>query len=124
MVRSSPGDEARQVRLADEWLRAHFPRQPRIWAYPNGDWAAGAERALQELGYEAGLLFDHRLGSVRQNPLRLLRLRVDADAPLDRFRAIVSGAHPFLRGRAPGPSITVSLSLLQFESLDPNDVLA
>jgi len=88
-----PQEQARQVRLADGWLQARFPG-PRLWAYPNGDWGEGAERALRELGYEVGLLFDHRLASVRQHPLRLSRLRVDAGAPLDRFRAIVSGAHP------------------------------
>lgn len=94
MDRCTPEEQARQVRLADAWIQSHFPEQPRLWAYPNGDWGEQAERALLGLDYRVGLLFDHRLASVRQHPLRLSRLRVDADAPLDRFRAIVSGAHP------------------------------
>jgi hypothetical protein len=52
-----------------------------------------AEDALRALGYGAALGFDHRLAKTTGKPLRLSRLRVDATAGLERFRAIVSGVH-------------------------------
>jgi len=45
------------------------------------------------LGYRLALVCDHRLCSSHPDPWRLSRLRVDAEASLPRFRAILSGAH-------------------------------
>jgi peptidoglycan/xylan/chitin deacetylase (PgdA/CDA1 family) len=70
---------------------------PRSFAYPNGDWDARAETVLVELGYSAAFLFDHRLApSTSTHPLRISRLRIDANASLDRFRIVVSGLHPVI----------------------------
>lgn len=82
-----------QIRMADALLRRLDPRGPRLFAYPNGAWTSAVEGELRRLDYEVAVLFDHRLVSQGADPLRLSRLRVDADAPLDRFRAIVSGVH-------------------------------
>jgi hypothetical protein len=61
---------------------------------------------MAELGYRMALLFDHRLAVVGtppamsigapEFPAALSRLRLDSDAPVERLRAIVSGAHPAL----------------------------
>ena len=85
-----------QVTSADRWLASAFPGTPRVFAYPNGDWAAATEQVLAELGYRIGVLFDHRIAAAGQAPLRLSRLRVSTDTEPRRFRAIVCGAHPLV----------------------------
>lgn len=96
--RCSPDEQARQLRTAHDWLTRFLGSHPRLFAYPNGDHTAEAERVLAELGYEVGLLFDHALGSVAQPPLRISRLRLDTDAPVPRARAVLSGVHGALLG--------------------------
>ena len=59
-------------------------------------------KAYRLLGYEIALLFDHKL-TRRDTPLQMSRLRIDADAPLSRLRAVISGLHSglfHLRARA------------------------
>ena len=77
---------------------------PRTLAYPNGDHDPRVRRAVAELGFEAAFLFDHRLSAKPpEDPLRISRLRVNADTPMDRFKIILSGLHPALhrlRGRS------------------------
>lgn len=85
-------EQVRQVRRADEWLRSELPGYSRAFAYPNGSWSPVVEEELGRLGYTLAVGFDHRLDRLR-NPLRVSRLRVDADAPVPRFSAIVSGLH-------------------------------
>lgn len=68
---------------------------PRTFAYPNGDQDPRVHRAVADAGFEAAFLFDHRLSSNPPvDPLRISRLRVDADTPMDRFKIILSGLHP------------------------------
>lgn len=88
-------EQRRQIEQADESL-ARYMGDLRLFAYPNGNWSAGAERVLRDLRYDAALLFDHRLADVRANRYRLSRLRIDSDADPARMRAIVSGAHSTL----------------------------
>jgi peptidoglycan/xylan/chitin deacetylase (PgdA/CDA1 family) len=96
--RCDADQQARQLRDAHEWLVGFLGRHPRLFAYPNGDHTAQAEAVLADLGYEVGLLFDHALGSLEQPPLRISRLRLDADAAMPRARAVLSGAHGALLG--------------------------
>jgi peptidoglycan/xylan/chitin deacetylase (PgdA/CDA1 family) len=91
--RCPASEQRRQVEDADWWLRTNLPRYRPSFAYPNGNWTAGAEAALQTLGYRIALGFDHRLARPDRSSLRLSRLRVSADADLPRFRSIVSGLH-------------------------------
>lgn len=65
-----------------------------VAAWPNGDPAPAALDELKALGYRVVATFDHRLGAVRPDPYAVSRLRLDADAPLARVRAVVSGGHP------------------------------
>jgi peptidoglycan/xylan/chitin deacetylase (PgdA/CDA1 family) len=86
-------EQARQVRLAHDWLlRAVGPSGVTAFAYPNGNHSEPAEAELRRLGYDVGLLFDHAL-TRRTEHLRLSRLRLDADAPEARVRAVASGLH-------------------------------
>jgi peptidoglycan/xylan/chitin deacetylase (PgdA/CDA1 family) len=52
-----------EVRDAHALLHAALGRPPRAFAFPNGNWEARAERELEEEGYVAGFLFDHRLSA-------------------------------------------------------------
>lgn len=90
--RCSPDEQVDQVRRADQWLRAHVPDCSPFFAYPNGNWSPDVEEELRAAGYALAVGFDHRLDQMR-HPLRVSRLRIDADAPPERFAAIVSGLH-------------------------------
>jgi peptidoglycan/xylan/chitin deacetylase (PgdA/CDA1 family) len=94
--RCTPEEQRRQVTDAHEWLITSLDYTSRTFAYPNGNWAAETEERLRRHGYETGLGFDHRLTRLAGHPLRLSRLRLDADAAQTRVRPIVSGGHPGL----------------------------
>lgn len=95
-----------QIRRAHDWLTLELGSDQVAFAYPNGDATELAKNTLSSLGYELGLLFDHRItSSIRA--LGLSRIRVNGTDRLHEFAARVSGAHPaahgFLRsGRSPG----------------------
>ena len=86
-------EQRRQVGDAHEALEQLLGLSPRHFAYPNGNWASGAEAELRARGYRTALGFDHRLAARGSHPLRLSRLRVDSDADVARFRAVACGAH-------------------------------
>jgi peptidoglycan/xylan/chitin deacetylase (PgdA/CDA1 family) len=94
---------AAEATQAHDALRDALGREPRAFAYPNGDWDGRTERALAEAGYAAAFLFDHKVNTPAPgHPLRLSRVRVNSHTGLDRFAIIVSGLHPALhhaRGR-------------------------
>ena len=91
--RCDASEQRRQVVATHDWLADLQPDRPAIFAYPNGNWSPTVETTLLDLGYQAGLLFDHRLSAVSQPPLRLSRLRISSSASLARLAAILSGAH-------------------------------
>ena len=68
---------------------------PTAFAYPDGDRDRRAEPMLRELGYRSAFLFDHRINYLPlRDPLSISRVRIDADASLDRLRIVTSGLHP------------------------------
>ena len=68
---------------------------PRTLAYPNGDHDPRVRQAVEDMGFDAAFLFDHRLSaSPPADPLRISRLRVNDHTPMDRFKIILSGLHP------------------------------
>jgi peptidoglycan/xylan/chitin deacetylase (PgdA/CDA1 family) len=95
--RCEPQEQLRQIESADSWLRKFGAfENVKLFAYPNGDWTQASEEVLRGLGYDIGVLFDHRLERLPPpHPLRVSRLRIDADASESRCRSIVSGAHSF-----------------------------
>ncbi len=95
--RCSEHEQQWQIARAHEWLaRNGFGSSPQALAYPNGNVTPFSESCLEQLGIEIGLLFDHRLVAKRPVATAVSRLRVNDDTSLARFKAIVSGVHPFL----------------------------
>lgn len=89
-------EQRRQVLDGRRWLEDHFPGQARVFAFPNGDRSPESAAAASAAGESLALLFDHRLTRLRADRrFELSRLRISADVDLSRFRAIISGAHPF-----------------------------
>lgn len=91
--RCDPEEQRRQVEAAHRWLLDLGIADPPTFAYPNGYHTDATETVLTSLGYDIALLFDHGLADTSASPLRLSRLRLDADAPARRARAVISGAH-------------------------------
>lgn len=85
-------EQKRQIEQAHEAITARVGA-PVTFAYPNGHVTTAARECIRRLGYGSGVDFAHRLCTRGSDPLALPRLRIDSDAPLPRFRAIVSGAH-------------------------------
>lgn len=102
-----------QIEQAHDALCA-LTSAPTTFAYPNGNVTTTARDCVARLGYGAAVDFAHRLCSPADDALALPRLRVDADAPLARFRAIVGGTHPAvfavvgLARRTERPSLTAA----------------
>ena len=103
--RCDPDEQESQIRRGHDWLMAFLGRQSRLFAYPNGDHTAHAEEVLGDLGYEVGLLFDHRLAAVDQPRFQVSRLRLDSNASLPRARAVLSGTHGALLGAGLVPGL-------------------
>lgn len=91
LPRCSEADQVSQVSLAQEWLDHHVPDARPVFAYPNGDYDATTESTLRDHGYKLGMLFDQRLTNVRGAPLRMSRLRLNAEASAPEVRARLSG---------------------------------
>lgn len=66
---------------------------PQIFAYPNGNFSAEAEKKLVKHGIEFSFLFDHKINKGKINPLRISRLIVNDTTPLWKFKLILSGWH-------------------------------
>ena len=97
--RCTPAEQTQQITQAHVWLNEHFQPEVPLFAYPNGDQTDHGERVLRTLGYDGGLLFDHRVNSPAQaldSSRELSRLRIDTSGALPRTRAIISGVHPDL----------------------------
>lgn len=84
--------QRRQIVAADDWLREMIGRPVRFFAYPNGNVTQTSRHVIAQRRYALSALFDHRMA--RLDDPELSRLRVDADASVERFAAIASGAHP------------------------------
>lgn len=87
----------REIVGAADDLAEVLGARPALFAYPNGDHDARCDPFLRQAGHEVAFLFDHRLAEAPSpDPLRVSRVRVNASDSLERFRSIVSGAHPLL----------------------------
>ncbi|GAB2614882.1 hypothetical protein GCM10027168_54350 [Streptomyces capparidis] len=84
-----------EIAEAHRMLTSWLGEPPRAFAYPDGDAVPAAQGLLEQLGYSAAFLFDHRLAEARpQHQLRLSRLRMHSTASRERFETILSGLHP------------------------------
>lgn len=75
----------------NEWKLSGY----NIFAYPNGNWEPISEKILVEKGVKLAFLFDHKINRSLKNfnPMRISRIRVSTDTPLDEFKVKVSGLH-------------------------------
>ncbi|MBN2405876.1 MAG: polysaccharide deacetylase family protein [Coriobacteriia bacterium] len=95
--RCDPETIKKEIVQAHSRLEGILGREPVAFAYPGGYYADQARAVLESLGYRAAFLFDHRLNPQPiSDPLRISRVRIDADAPIDRLAIILSGLHPAL----------------------------
>lgn len=89
-------EQRQQVLRAHHWFINELNIHPALFAYPNGDYTPETEQILIEMGYKGAFLFNHSIANSRENIFRISRLRLDADAPLNRVRSVISGSHSFL----------------------------
>ena len=95
--RCDPETTAEEIEQAHSRLAGILGREPVAFAYPGGYHAEHARAVLESLGYRAAFLFDHRLNRLPiTDSLRISRVRIDADASVDRLAVIMSGLHPAL----------------------------
>jgi peptidoglycan/xylan/chitin deacetylase (PgdA/CDA1 family) len=87
-----------QITEAHEWLCSYLGAPPRTFAYPNGNFSPVVDKAVNELGYDLGALYDNQLTRVDGPRLELSRLMVEADQPVSRLVGVLSGAQPSLAG--------------------------
>jgi peptidoglycan/xylan/chitin deacetylase (PgdA/CDA1 family) len=86
-----------ELREAHAVLEEILGAPPVAFAWPNGNRDPRAAPVLEELGYRAAFLFDHRMGRFPpRHPYRISRVRVSSTTNPDRFRIIVSGLHSAL----------------------------
>ena len=91
--RCAPDAQVEQVRRAHERLTEIVGAPIDVFAWPNGDPAPAAADELKRLGYRIVLPCEHRVAARHPNLHALSRLRIDAHAPMVRFRSIISGGH-------------------------------
>jgi peptidoglycan/xylan/chitin deacetylase (PgdA/CDA1 family) len=85
----------REISAAHGVITEALGREPRSFAFPDGDHDGRAKQVLTRLGYEVAFLFDHRLSPVPPpDPMAVSRVRVNSRSSLDRLRIILSGLHP------------------------------
>jgi poly-beta-1,6-N-acetyl-D-glucosamine N-deacetylase len=66
---------------------------PRIFAYPNGNFSSTVEEKIKQYNIEMAFLFDHKINKNSIDPLRISRLMVNDITPLWKFKLILSGFH-------------------------------
>ena len=72
-----------------------LPENYKVFAYPNGNWEPKSEKILMEEGISMAFLFDHQINKdiAKINPMRISRIRVNADDDLSEFKVKVTGLH-------------------------------
>lgn len=92
---------SREIDEAHAMLATMLGREPVAFAYPGGFCDEPARTALAARGYRAAFLFDHKLNyGCTGDPLTVSRLRIDADASVDRLAIILSGLHSYVLNAA------------------------
>jgi peptidoglycan/xylan/chitin deacetylase (PgdA/CDA1 family) len=95
LSRCSDAVVEREMRDSHVKLTLILGHAPATFAHPYGDRDVRADRFLEELGYAAAFLFDHRMSPpCPPDRFAVSRLRVDSSTTNDRFRTIASGLHP------------------------------
>lgn len=97
MINNCTSDQIKaEMHLAKEkFQEMDIPDNYEVFAYPNGNWEPKSENVLQEENIKMAFLFDHQLNEdiSKINPMRISRIRVNADDELSEFKVKVSGLH-------------------------------
>ena len=64
-----------------------------LFAFPNGNSNPAIEQAVEQAGYHAAFIFDHRVTGAIQNRFAISRLSVNDTTPMWKFQFILSGVH-------------------------------
>lgn len=67
-----------------------------VFAYPNGNWDSLSEYLLKTNSINFAFLFDHKINSKKMNPMRISRIRTNADMPLSELKVKASGLHSLI----------------------------
>lgn len=66
------------------------------FAYPNGNWNETTNSIIEKSGIKHAFLFDHRLNSKIVNPLRISRIRTNANMSIGELKVKASGLHTLI----------------------------
>lgn len=95
LPRCRPEKIQTEIRESHERLTRALGCAPSAFAYPNGDYDGRVLDCLRAAGYDVAFVFDHRIAALPlPDPLQISRVRVSADASVDRLATLVSGLHP------------------------------
>lgn len=75
--------------LFDKWDLPGFG----VFAYPNGSRNQLSEKLLKKNDIQLAFLFDHKLNPARISPLRISRIKTNANMPVSELKVKVSGLH-------------------------------
>ena len=68
-----------------------------VFAYPNGNWDNASEDLLKTNDIKLAFLFDHKINAKQINPLRISRIRTNADMSVNELKVKVSGLHSVIQ---------------------------
>lgn len=68
-----------------------------VFAYPNGNWDKASEEILKTNDINLAFLFDHKINAKQINPLRISRIRTNADMNVNELKVKVSGLHSLIQ---------------------------
>ncbi len=68
-----------------------------VFAYPNGNWDHSSESMLKSHNINLAFLFDHKINPKNINPMRISRIRTNADMSVDELKVKVSGLHSLIQ---------------------------
>ncbi len=68
-----------------------------VFAYPNGNWDDVTEQILRTNDIKLAFLFDHKINAKQINPLRISRIRTNADMGVHELKVKVSGLHSLIQ---------------------------
>lgn len=91
--KSTEDEIKEELSCAKEFFRKNNLKGYDVFAYPNGNATGVAEKIIKEEGIKMAFLFDHKLNPKNINPLRISRIRANADMSLNELKAKVSGLH-------------------------------
>jgi poly-beta-1,6-N-acetyl-D-glucosamine N-deacetylase len=89
----TPDEIQHEINTSCVFLRSNNFTYFNAFAYPNGNYTLESEAVLDRLQIKHAFLFDHKLTTSFENPLRISRLSVNDTTSIAKFKFILSGWH-------------------------------